>query len=598
LRTAAIIGALGVVGAVSQPASASLAPTKCPGDLADSGRVRCGRLAVPLDAGAVGGRQVSLFAAVTPALGVRRGTLIVLAGGPGDSATTDMGSLLTPVEAVNKWNDIVAFDVRGTGRSDPVRCAGLQAHPSLLSAADLADCTRFANTDLNHYTTADHVRDLDAVRDALGEDRIALYGVSYGARLALAYASLHPNRVSWLLLDSVVPAPDAPLTSFAAMRRVLRKRCRALCPRRDVMKTIAALVLQLRHSPVHGTARDARGMPRSVTLTAAGLYDLILAGDGNDALRAAIPPAAVAARRGDPAALLRLASAAARATRPTTSPSTSSAGLYAATTCGDSVAALGAAPDVASRVAAARAKLEAGGQMPLVPFDSTTALEVTPLALCAHWPLFPLPVLHPGPFPSVPALVIAGDEDLRAPIESAKAIAARLPRGALLRVRQTGHAVLQSELERECARRTARTFVVTLRVSRRDCPSSVRRSPVGIPPQSLSGLRAVTGVSRRVGKVLRAVALTLDDAAVAQALDVGGLRHGSITPRRRLRSYEYVRGLRISGHLVHDRAFVLKLSGAAHGTVVVRRDGHLRGEVNKTPIDIRLRLTWGRDLFA
>ena len=59
------------------------------------------------------------------------------------------------------------------------------------------------------YSTAEHAEDLEAVRQSLGVDKIALFGVSYGTKLALAYALAHPDHVERLLLDSVLP-PELP----------------------------------------------------------------------------------------------------------------------------------------------------------------------------------------------------------------------------------------------------------------------------------------------------------------------------------------------------------------------------------------------------
>src|SRR5439155_16644585 len=59
------------------------------------------------------------------------------------------------------------------------------------------------------YSTGTHAEDLESVRQALGFDKVALFGVSYGTKLALAYALAHPDHVERLLLDSVLP-PELP----------------------------------------------------------------------------------------------------------------------------------------------------------------------------------------------------------------------------------------------------------------------------------------------------------------------------------------------------------------------------------------------------
>jgi pimeloyl-ACP methyl ester carboxylesterase len=77
------------------------------------------------------------------------------------------------------------------------------------------------------------VDDLDAVRQALGLERVSLEGVSYGTYLALSYARAHPDHVERLVLDSTL-ATESPfdLDSIVAMRRVLTGICASACPRR------------------------------------------------------------------------------------------------------------------------------------------------------------------------------------------------------------------------------------------------------------------------------------------------------------------------------------------------------------------------------
>ena len=78
------------------------------------------------------------------------------------------------------------------------------------------------------YSTAEHAEDLEAVRQSLGFDKIALYGVSYGTKLAMAYALAHPDHVERLLLDSVLP-PERPDPYSANVLRDLPATLNAFC---------------------------------------------------------------------------------------------------------------------------------------------------------------------------------------------------------------------------------------------------------------------------------------------------------------------------------------------------------------------------------
>ena len=79
-----------------------------------------------------------------------------------------------------------------------------------------------------------------------------------------------------------------------------------------------------------------------------------------------------------------------------------------------------------------------------LPFDRTTALFASAtVQLCSRWPSAPAePAIQDGPFPAAPTLVLAGEDDLRTPLESARRIAARIPGSTLVSVPEMGHSVL------------------------------------------------------------------------------------------------------------------------------------------------------------
>src|SRR5207244_2211985 len=123
-----------------------------------------------------------------------------------------------------QWRDqfpgytLIAFDPRGTGRSGVLRCPELQADPSASPAREqalVAKCATEIGSSRSFYSTRDHADDIDAVRQALGVDKVSLWGTSYGTQLSVAYALTYPTHVARLLLDSVAarlpPAVHAAL---------------------------------------------------------------------------------------------------------------------------------------------------------------------------------------------------------------------------------------------------------------------------------------------------------------------------------------------------------------------------------------------------
>jgi len=186
---------------------------------------RCGRYPVPLDPGQPQGESVELFVAVLPALAPAAPTdaVTLINGGPGASSVDLFLDLQYAFDGLRRERDIVLLDQRGTGRSRPLVCpelAGLEDGMALdLDPAALADATRACldtlPVDPRPFTTSVAVRDLDRVRAALGYDRLNLYGVSYGTRVALHYLRRYPERTRSLILDGVVP-PSQPLGANVA----------------------------------------------------------------------------------------------------------------------------------------------------------------------------------------------------------------------------------------------------------------------------------------------------------------------------------------------------------------------------------------------
>jgi pimeloyl-ACP methyl ester carboxylesterase len=181
---------------------------------------RCTTVTVSEKAGDTAGRQIPLRVAVVPSLNRAPDAdpMYVLVGGPGQAATEAYPLMQDSFAAVHRDRDIVLVDQRGTGSSNALRCPSADSDDAL---ADLTEAQIVARTaacrtqleqraELTEYTTARAVDDLEQVRAALGHERINLYGISYGTRVAQEYLRRHPAQTRSVVLDGVVP-PDEPL---------------------------------------------------------------------------------------------------------------------------------------------------------------------------------------------------------------------------------------------------------------------------------------------------------------------------------------------------------------------------------------------------
>jgi pimeloyl-ACP methyl ester carboxylesterase len=127
-------------------------------------------------------------------------------GGPGISGVTELAGRTKDMAVLNRRYDLIGFDPRGVARSAPVNCGDLSkvTDPGQLAKA----CAHFSGWLLPWLGTPDAARDLDVIRQAVGDDRLAYLGFSYGARLGAVYAHLFPDRVGRIVLDGV---PDPTL---------------------------------------------------------------------------------------------------------------------------------------------------------------------------------------------------------------------------------------------------------------------------------------------------------------------------------------------------------------------------------------------------
>lgn len=595
----AAVAAAVAFGVAASPASAATLTTISCGDR-ESTDFTCARLTVPIDrTGAVPG-TISLYVERdAPGYGERRRTdvaLVPLLAGPGQAATdftSDFGLDLTKDgEPTSKeLPPTVAFDQRGTGRSGPLTCPTLDRVRSSVAYADAAGaCAQSIGASVHHYTTRDTVADLEDLRLALGVDQLALWGDGYGSKVALAYAAAYPQNVKWLVLLSVVDPAETNLFNLASGRavdRVLTARCAGgVC--RGVTTTpaadVAALVAQLRSTPLPGTAITPAGRRVTTALTVADLYTLLLDDGTYDygALPDQLPSGVVAARRGDAAPLLRLllrgrydrsSPSAARAPNTLASPEGAvSSAAYLATLCEEVALPWDRTTPVGEpRRTSAAAVAAALGPAAFAPFDATQALEDPLLGGCSGWPsAAEAPTLATGSVGAVPTLVLAEEDDLRTPLEQARAVIARsLPNATMV---SGGCGTLEA-------------FFLGRPIL--SCPAE-RGSPVApVPPRSFAQLPVPEGLTGKIGRTLTAFSLTFADAIrlSREGASEGGLRGGRFVKSGRglsLIDDEYVPGVRVSG-LAPDRygsaRFTISGPAAAPGNITLTQGGTLSGTI-------------------
>jgi pimeloyl-ACP methyl ester carboxylesterase len=176
----------------------------------------CGTLSVPEDRSRPESRRIDLRIAIVRAVSRNPAPdpLVFFTGGPGQAATESYVTVRAAFRRIQRDRDILLVDQRGTGGSNPLRCPTTEASdPALLDEALVRPwvekCLQGLEGDPRFYLTTHAMDDLDEVREALGYDRVNLYGVSYGTRAALTYLRKYPERVRAVILDGVAPPTEA-----------------------------------------------------------------------------------------------------------------------------------------------------------------------------------------------------------------------------------------------------------------------------------------------------------------------------------------------------------------------------------------------------
>lgn len=208
------MSALAALGLLVAAGAATLEPCVLRGPQGTRAFAECGVVPVAVDASRPG-LTIQIGYARLKATGLDDvgAPVLLLAGGPGQSATRDFVPVLPHLQALRERHDLVLVDVRGTGRSTPQRCPDDRPLASRLGGEGddqvLAECVAALTLDARFLGTVDAARDLETVRLSLGVERWHVVGVSYGTRLALAYDRLYAGRAATLTLDGFAPVNHA-----------------------------------------------------------------------------------------------------------------------------------------------------------------------------------------------------------------------------------------------------------------------------------------------------------------------------------------------------------------------------------------------------
>ena len=417
----------------------------------------CAPFRVPENWDKPDGRMIDLKLALvrSDAQAAERDPVVLLAGGPGQAATEAYPRIEAGFAPLLRHRNLLLLDQRGTGGSHALVCKDSPTDFDTaaveeidlgkvreLTRACLAEVSRDA--DPAQYTTSAAVRDLEAVREAIGAPQFNLVGVSYGTRVAQQYLHRYPEGVRSIVLDSAVPNELVLGAEFAINLDDALKAQFAECTRApacakafgDPYASLYELRDALAAKPVDVDVRQPRTFASEKkplnALTLASLVRLFAYSAETSAL---LPLTIRRALDGDYAPLVaqseiindELADLEGN-------------GMQLSVICAEDADLLGDRPD--------DAKLILGD-----------ALVRVMRAQCEVWPRGARPADFHTPVQSdKPVLILEGEWDPVTPPRYGEAILKGLPNGRLLVARGQGHSVLG----RGCLPRVAARFVETI----------------------------------------------------------------------------------------------------------------------------------------
>ena len=250
---------------------------------------QCATLKVPLDWAKPDGSTIGLALIRSKATGGDRiGSLLFNFGGPGGSGVDYMPAYATTVSALHEHYDLVSWDPRGVAASEGIRCRGdkaIQASEDVDATPDTPaeektyfqdavdfgkGCEKAAGKLMAHVSTTDTARDMDLMRQVLGDTKMHYFGISYGTELGGVYAHLFPKNVGRLILDAVVdPSADSvghALNQTRGFQRALDDYLKSTDQDPDQgSQKIAALLKQIDAKPL--ATSTGRKLTQTLALT-------------------------------------------------------------------------------------------------------------------------------------------------------------------------------------------------------------------------------------------------------------------------------------------------------------------------------------------
>jgi len=439
---------------------------------------RCGTVSVPIDRANPSAGTIKIAYFVQAHLDTTKPALEPIfssPGGPGSSIWAGHGYL--PLLDWDVRHDTVLVEPRGVGRSGAIVCPGLETEISTVMEfrTAIADCARQLGSTADRYGTGDVALDIEDVRKALGVASFDFFAGSYGTVAEQAYVTRFPTRVHAMVLDSgfaiVNSAHDVlgigyPAEYIRVLKLVCQRTSDCALAYPQPQDLVDWLFRRVASSPIRGSVAGSTG---PVVVDEAAVESLLSSGVQPKALLDAV----TALKAGDQGPLLQLGNQVPLSLVDTSDPpDVFSNGDNAAAQCSDQTFPWDPTDSLAVRETKLAAAYAALPPNTFDPFTTSGWAAGNPGPnYCITWPApsRPEPVIPAGAtFPSVPALIMSGDQDLNAPTEINRILLTEFPKATFLLVAGAGHGSA-APFWGSCGGRAVATFFDTLRVDPAAC---------------------------------------------------------------------------------------------------------------------------------
>ncbi len=445
-------------------------PFQVPSEFVEGETLQCGFVEVPEDHADPAGPTIKLAVAIFRAQSEssKPDPIIFLSGGPGEKTVASSYALATHLAAFNAERDLIFFDQRGVGSSQPaLECPEfVNALFETLDESDLSlaqqnvfeavlsckDRLVDEGHNLAAFTTAQNAADVEDIRVALGYEQINLFGGSYGSLLAQAVMRDFPEHIRSVVIDSTVPMEkslliDIPTTAVNATLHLMDscaadEACNRAFP--DLENVLYDLVEELNAEPVPVTlVNPLDGQSHAALMSGDMIFGNLVYFLYQTPIIPTLPQAIYNVANADYDLMIQLSS------RKLAAYDALSRGMSFSVLCTDDL--IERTPQDYLEIRAAMPPALAGNT------DPEDIIEYGFFGICENWPVEKAdPAVRQPVVSEIPTLILGGEFDPVTPPEYGRMVAEHLNNSYFFDFPSVGHSVV---IANECARSITWAFL-------------------------------------------------------------------------------------------------------------------------------------------